>query len=114
MEEMKARYEIWLGNHYSHFGRGVAHMADGRDLPLKSWIQPATYGADCVMIDDEENYAFSRFPLRWFTCPGSLEFYCWDEEVTSLLIHNDSEEAILIDGIGTLQPGESKELMRDE
>ena len=114
MEEVKARYEIWLGDHYSHFDRGIAYLEDGRTIALKSWVHVASYGSDSVLIDDEEHYTYGRFPVRWFMRPGAMEFYSWDETVPSLLIHNSSSEEIRVDRYCVLKPGESKELMRNE
>lgn len=47
-------FEIWLGTHYSHFDHGVAHLEDGGTVPLREWIHMATYGADSVLIADQE------------------------------------------------------------
>jgi len=107
------RYEIWLGDHYSHFERGVAHMPDGRSLPVKSWIQPATYGSDSLYLADEVSYTFSDFPVRWLIGPALLEIYCWDSEVSKIRLHNGSSKPIRIDGFQTLRSGDSIEIQRE-
>ena len=61
------KFEIWMGEHYSRFDHGLVHLKDGRSLPLKAWIHVATYGADSVLIADEERYVgfpfLPRMPL---------------------------------------------------
>jgi len=112
--EKRAKYEIWLNADDTHFERGIAHMEDGSQLPLKAWVHIATRGSDSVLLDDAEYFTFDRFPFRWFMRPGAIEIYSWDALVPSVLFHNTSDTDIRIDGICILKPGESKELMRDE
>lgn len=100
-------YEIWIGEHYSHFDHGVAHLDDGRKIELKNWIHVATYGNDSVLIDDAEHFADCNFPLRWFTKPGALEFYHISSNTPDVLFHNESNVDIRIDCFGILKPGES-------
>lgn len=104
------KYEIWLSSEYGYFKHGVAHLDDGRTLPLSTWIHSATYGRDSVLIDDEEHFCLSRFPLRWLVGENSLEFYSIDADTPTVLFHNESGNDICIVKFGVLQDGKSIEV----
>lgn len=107
------KFEIWMGQHYSHFDHGLLHLEDGSTLPLKAWIHTATYGADSVLIADPERYKLCDFPVRWFTTRAGIEFYCWDAEVESVLLHNETGTNVTVKGYGVLPAGESREYTRE-
>lgn len=104
------KYEITLTSDYGYFGEGVAHLDDGRTLSLLSCLHTATYGRDSVLIDDEEYFYRSRFPLRWFVKEGALDFYSVDKETPDVLLHNESGRDLRIDDFGVLRNGESMEI----
>lgn len=104
------KYEIWLGEDYTLFERGIAHLDDGRKLALMKHIHVATYGKDSVLIDDEEHYDLCRFPLRWFPVADGLDLYAWDD-ISTMLFHNESKANIRIDRFGVLRPDESIEVL---
>lgn len=102
------KYEIWLNNNSSYFGRGIAYMDDERKLSLMSWMHVSSYGRDSVLIDDEENFDSGRFALRWFITNGALDFYRINSDTpASILFHNESGIDIRIDRFGILPNGES-------
>lgn len=103
------RFEIWLGEDYSRFDHGLAHLDDGRSLPLKSWIHVATYGADSILIADQERYEYCDFPVRWFIYRTGIEFYCWDKAIESITLHNESGADVMVKGYGLLPAGESRD-----
>ena len=107
-------YEIWLGDHYSHFDHGIVHTADGRQMPMKVWINGSTYGKESVQVTDEVRYTYPEFLVSWLTSPGTMEFYSWDRSVERITLHNASQAPILVDGFRTLEPGETLEIDRDE
>ena len=107
------KYEIWIGNHYSRFDHGFLHTKAGSCLPLKAWIHTATYGPDSVLIADPERYEYEDFPVRWFTTFAGIEFYCWDPEVKSIILHNDSGSEIIVKGYGVLPAGQSHEYIKE-
>ncbi len=104
-------YEIWLSNEYGYFDRGVAHLDDGQDIPLKVWIQQATYGSDGVLIDDVQHFKSGRFPLRWLIEKDGLFFYSVDMDTPEVVFHNESEKPLRMGRHGTLAPGESKRVV---
>ncbi len=101
-------YEILLSDEYGYFDRGVAHLDDGQDIPLKVWIQQATYGSDGVLIDDILHFESGRFPLRWLIEEDSLFFYGVDADTPEAVFHNKSSRPLRLGRHGTLAPGESK------
>ena len=103
-------YEIWLGDHYSHFDRGVAHYDNGKTIQLDSCIHTATYGSDSVLIDDIDHMNECSFPLRWFIRSGALDFYSIGQDTPNVLFHNESQCDIRIDKYGILKSGESLEV----
>ena len=103
-------YEIWLGTHYSHFDRGIAHLDDGKTVVLDSCIHTATYGSDSILIDDVKHINECRFPLRWFIKRDAIEFYCVADDTPDVLFHNESGTDIIIDRFGVLGNGESVEV----
>lgn len=105
----RMKYEIWLGEHYSHFDHGLVHLEDGRSLPLKGWIHVATYGADSILLADQDRYECCDFPVRWLIHPSGIEFYCWDAEVESITLHNDTSADVMVEGYGILLAGKSQE-----
>lgn len=107
------KYEIWMGNHYSRFDYGLVYLEDGRSLPLKAWIHTATYGADSILIADLERYELCDFPVRWFIYQSGIEFYCWDEEVESITLHNCTGADLTIRDYGVLPAGESREYIKE-
>ena len=98
-------YEIWLGDHYSHFDHGVAHLDDGQDIKLKGLIHNASYCADSVLICHEEDWSH----LRWFIHADSLDFYKVYKDAPTVIFHNGSKKTLKIDRLTTLAPGESME-----
>ncbi len=100
-------YEIWLGDHYSHFDSGIAHFDNGRTTALDSCIHTATYGSDSVLIDDVEHIDECRFPLRWFIKSEAIDFYSIGEDTPDILFHNESEKDIRIDKYGLLKSRDS-------
>lgn len=106
------RYEIWMGEHYSHFERGLLHQDDGRTIPLKEWIHISTYGPDTILITDQEHYFLDDFPVCWFILKNGLEFYEWSEEITSITFHNETGRDMEIDGFPVLKNGETREFLR--
>ena len=96
-----------VGNHYSHFYRGIAHFDDGRTVPLDSCIHTATYERDSIFIDDVNHIEECRFPLRWFVKDGALDFYGIGSDAPDILFHNESSKNIRIDKFGILKSGES-------
>lgn len=108
------KFEIWLGPHYSHFDRGMLHLADGSAKPLKGWIHSATYGPDTMLIADEDGYIYADFPVRWYIEENGLTFYCWGAEVKSILLHNGTGKQITVGGYGVLPAGESREYTRED
>ena len=103
------KYEIWLGDDYTHFDRGIAHLDDGRRLDLYAMVHTSTFGSDSLLIDDEDYFDLCRFPLRWIIHSNRLNFYSWDG-ITTVLLHSERQEPIRIDGVGILLPGESMEV----
>ena len=103
------KFEIWMGEHYSHFDHGLVHLDDGRSLPLKGWIHVATYGADSILIADQKRYELCDFPVRWFIYPSGIEFYCWDAEVESITLYNCTGADLMISDYGVLAGGNTKE-----
>nr|CDL67037.1 unnamed protein product [uncultured bacterium] len=104
------KFEIWMGEHYSWFDHGLVHLEDGRSFPLKGCIHVATYGADSLLLADQEHYACSDFPVRWLIHPSGIEFYCWDEEVESITLHNSSGADVMVNGYGVLPAGKSRRI----
>lgn len=102
------KYEIWLGDHYSHFDHGLLHE-DGQSKPLEIHIRDFCSEADSVLLADHERCEISEFPVRWFAYPDGLEFYCWDVIVESVVLHNHSSIDLMVRGYGVLQVGESRE-----
>lgn len=100
-----ATYEIWLSDKYGFFERGVAHMADGRTLELKSWVHVASFSEDSLLVDDEEHYTLGRFPLRWFIGLGSLDFYSVDRDTPDVIFHNETGAELRIDKFGVMPNG---------
>ena len=98
-------YEIWLGDHYSHFDHGVAHLDDGQDIKLKGLIHNASYCADSILICHEEDWSH----LRWFIHADSLDFYKVYKDTPMVILHNKSKKTLKIDRLTTLAPGESME-----
>ena len=105
------KYEIWLGTHYSHFDKGVAHFNDGRTVSLDSCIHTATYGNDSVLIDDVEHIDECRFSLRWYIKRDAIEFYCVTADTPDILFHNKSGESIRIDNFGVLENDKSMSIV---
>lgn len=106
-------FEIWLGSeHDSHFDHGFVHE-DGRSLPLEMVIHSASPYADSVLLADYERSEVADFPVRWFTYEDGLEFYCWDELVKSVVLHNESGKDLDIKGYGVLPAGERREYTKD-
>jgi len=110
MHNDELTYEIWLGEHYSHFERGVMHRANGSTVPLKGWIHSSTYSVDSILIADEARYYASEFPLRWYIEPNRIGFYCWDDRIVRLILHNDSGKELIVGSYGVLSPGETWDL----
>ena len=105
-----ATYEIWLSDKYGFFERGVAHMADGRTLVLKSWVHVASYSSDSVLVDDEEHHTLCRYPLRWFVKDKALDFYSVDRDTPDVIFHNETGAELRIDKYGVLPNGASAEI----
>ncbi len=109
------KYEIWLSDTYGYFERGVAHTDDGRTLELKAWVHGSTYGSDTLLIDDEEHFKESRFPLRWYIKPNRLDFYVADSDIIeSILFHNEGGVDLRVDIYGILPAGGSLEVRTRE
>lgn len=109
------KYEIWIGEHYSHYERGVAHLDDGRMVELQSLLHSATYSYDSILFDDVEHVAYGRFPLRWFIKKDALDFYSIGDDTPDVLFHNLSNSDIRIDRFGILRKGESMKVrIREE
>ena len=102
-----ATYEIWLSGAYGFFGQGVAHLEDGRDVALKSWVHVASFSRDSLLVDDDEHYTLGRFPLRWFIGLGSLDFYHVTPDTPDGIFHNKSGSDLRIDQYGVLPNGVS-------
>lgn len=105
-------YEIWLGEHWSHYGCGIAHLDDGSNKDLAAWLHTATFGADTVLIAEEDRYMEMDFPVRWHAKENSLSFYDWEPHIESIIFHNDSGRSLEIIRFGVLEAGGTEELKR--
>ena len=105
-----ATYEIWLSDKYGFFERGVAHMADGRTLELKSWLHGSSFGQDSLLVDDEAYYTLGRFPLRWFIGFSSLDFYRVTPDTPDVIFHNETGAELRIDKYGVISNGATAEI----
>ncbi len=106
-------YEIWLGNDFIQFERGLAHYADGTKKKLCAFHNVGTYNAGSVLIDEVGN-DIEKYPLRWYPKPGVIEFYDWDQSINNLILHNEGDSDIYIFGYAYLKPGESANFVRTE
>ena len=105
------KYEIWLGDTYGCFERGVAHTEDGRTIELNAWVHQSTYGSDTLLIDDEENFKSGRFPLRWYIRSNGLDFYVADSDIIeSILFHNEGSVDLRVNTLDILPIGECLEV----
>lgn len=107
-------FEIWLGEHYSHFERGVLHFEDGTTMPLKGWIHTATYGPDTLLIADEAMEVCPGWPVRWYIEENGLSFYNWDSEIQTIILHNVSRSDLEIGRHGILRAGETRMLVQPD
>ena len=105
--ERKLKYEIWLGDHYSHYWKGVAHLEDGSTTKLYAHIHVASYCSDSILFDHEE---MGNLPLRWMIYPNSLHFYSVGSDTPDVILHNESGKALEIECFTTLGDGESMEI----
>lgn len=113
MKELKDMvFEIWLGDHYSHFEKGLLHLSNGSSKELKGWIHSATYGPDTLLVADKELTVCPDFPVRWYIRENGLSFYAWAAEVSSIVFHNESGKGLEIGRFGVLENGATKEYKR--
>ena len=101
------KYEIWLGNHYSYFDKGIAHHKDGSTSKLEMFVHVSTYGCDTVLVSDEKSPCNFSFPLRYYIKNGAIEFYSVSKDTPCVTFHNGSDNDIRIDKYGVLKSGES-------
>lgn len=106
------KYEIWLGEHHSHFDHGVAHMDDGSTIPLVGCVHLGTV-RDTLLIDREDRYKEMRFPVRWYIRENGLSLYGWADDVAVIVFHNDAGKDLEVRGFGTLKAGETRELRKE-
>ena len=92
-------FEIWIGEHHSHFDRGIAHLNDGRTIELDSFFHIATYGRDSVLIDDIEHIEEFNFPLRWFIKQNAIDFITY--AATHLMFCFTTKESRIYASIST-------------
>ena len=107
------KFEIWLGDHYSHFERGLLHLEDGTTKELKGWIHSSTWGTDSLLIADMDLVHCPDFPVRWYIHENDLGFYCWDDGIEAIILHNDTQKHMDVSRFGLLHAGETWELSRD-
>lgn len=103
----KVTYEIWLGDHHSHFERGIAHLENGKDVELVTYYHSDSSSHDSVLIDHEDT---GSARLRWFIFSDKLEFYGVDADTPIVILHNTSGREIKIIGYAILHKWENAEL----
>ena len=99
-------FEIWLGNDFIQFERGLAHFDDGSTKDLFAWHNSSSYHVGSVLVGgaDSEN---EDYPLRWYPYPNVIEFYDWDAEISEIIFHNNGDRDIYIFGYAYLKSGET-------
>ncbi len=100
------KYEIWLGNEYIQFKRGLAHFEDGSTKELCAWHNSSCYGSGSVLVQ-EADFEIEDYPLRWYPHPGVIEFYVWDAKIREVTFHNESNRDYYVFGYVYMKPGDT-------
>lgn len=103
------RFEIWMGEGYTYFNHGVVHFGDGRTLPLRIWFDGPILGLPVsLLLATNEWQVIPNWLVRWFILPDGIEIYHWDQDVTSIVLHNNTGADVTVKGYGVLSAGESR------
>lgn len=107
------KYEIWLEKDSTHFGRGLAHLEDGSIEQLAGYCN-VSIRQDSFIIGTMNEYGEIDDRLRWFPKPGVIEFYSWENDLESIVFHNETGYDIYIFRFAYLKPGESVEIRKTD